>query len=72
MFNKSIAIDLGTSNTVVYIKPNGIIFNEPTCIAVNEANNHTYAVGYEAAKLIGRTPQGIKIINPIKMVRLRI
>lgn len=66
MFNKSIAIDLGTSNTVVYIKPNGIIFNEPTCIAVNEANNHTYAVGYEAAKLIGRTPQGIKIINPIK------
>lgn len=66
MFNKSIAIDLGTSNTVVYIKPNGIIFNEPTCIAVNESNNHTYAVGYEAAKLIGRTPQGIKIINPIK------
>lgn len=66
MFNKSIAIDLGTSNTIVYIKPNGIIFNEPTCIAVNESNNHTYAVGYEAAKLIGRTPQGIKIINPIK------
>ena len=66
MFNKSIAIDLGTSNTVVYIKPNGIIFYEPTCIAVNESNNHTYAVGYEAAKLIGRTPQGIKIINPIK------
>ena len=66
MFNKSIAIDLGTSNTVIYIKPNGIIFNEPTCIAVNESNNHTYAVGYEAAKLIGRTPQGIKIINPIK------
>ena len=66
MFNKSIAIDLGTSKTVIYIKPNGIIFNEPTCIAVNESNNHTYAVGYEAAKLIGRTPQGIKIINPIK------
>mgnify|MGYP004670376927 FL=1 len=66
MFNKSIAIDLGTSNTIIYIKPNGIIFNEPTCIAVNESNNHTYAVGYEAAKLIGRTPQGIKIINPIK------
>ena len=66
MFNKSIAIDLGTRNTVIYIKPNGIIFNEPTCIAVNESNNHTYAVGYEAAKLIGRTPQGIKIINPIK------
>lgn len=66
MFGKNIAIDLGTSNTVVYVKPNGIIFNEPTCIAVNESNNHTYAVGYEAAKLIGRTPQGIKIINPIK------
>jgi len=63
MFNRSIAIDLGTSNTIVFINRIGIIFNEPTCIAVNEKNNHTYTIGYEAAKLIGRTPSGIKIIH---------
>ena len=56
MFNKSIAIDLGTSNTVVYIKPNGIIFNEPTCIAVNESNNHTYAVGYCSRYAVPQPP----------------
>ncbi|MCH5180735.1 MAG: rod shape-determining protein [Erysipelotrichales bacterium] len=66
MFNPHIAIDLGTCNTIIYVNHKGIIFNEPTVIAVNEVNNHTYAVGYEAAKLIGRTPQGIKIIHPLK------
>ena len=66
MLNRSIAIDLGTCNTVIFIKHKGIIFNEPTVIAVSETNNHTYTVGYEAAKLIGRTPQGIKIIHPLK------
>lgn len=63
---KVIAIDLGTVNTLVFIPRQGIIFNEPTCIAINEKSNHTYLVGYEASKLIGRAPQGIKIISPIQ------
>ncbi len=66
MLNPHIAIDLGTCNTIVYINHKGIIFNEPTVIAINETNKNTYAIGYEAAKLIGRTPQGIKIIHPLK------
>lgn len=66
MFNAHIAIDLGTCNTLIHINHKGLIFNEPTVIAVNESNNHTYAVGYEAAKLIGRVPQGIRIIHPLK------
>lgn len=63
---KVIAIDLGTVNTLVFIPHHNIVFNEPTCIAINENTNHTYLIGYEAAKLIGRAPKGIKIINPLQ------
>lgn len=63
---KVIAIDLGTINTLVYVAKHGIIFNEPTCIAIDSKSNHTYLIGYEASKLIGRMPQDIKIISPLQ------
>lgn len=63
---KTISIDLGTVNTQVFVPNHGVIFNEPTCIALDAKTNHTHLIGYEASKLIGRTPDGIKIVSPLQ------
>ena len=60
------AIDLGTANTLVYVRGRGIILNEPSVVAVNVNNGRPLAVGAEAKRMIGRTPSHIQAIRPLK------
>ena len=67
-FSKDMAIDLGTSNTLVYVKGEGVVLNEPSVVAKIDNKGHTQvlAVGNEAKKMLGRTPGKIDAIRPLK------
>jgi rod shape-determining protein MreB len=60
------AVDLGTANTLVYVRGKGIVLNEPSVVAVNVADGRPLAVGHEAKRMIGRTPGHIQAIRPLK------
>jgi rod shape-determining protein MreB and related proteins len=60
-----IAIDLGTANTLVYVKGKGIVLNEPTIVAINKKTGQLVAVGNEAKTMQGRTPQHIEVVRPL-------
>jgi len=60
------AIDLGTANTLVYVRGRGIVLNEPSVVAVNTLNGAILAVGAEAKRMIGRTPSHIQAVRPLK------
>src|SRR5699024_10075271 len=62
--SKDIGIDLGTANTLVYIKEEGIILNEPSVVAINKDTREVLAVGEEAKNMIGRAPGHIIAIRP--------
>lgn len=64
-FSNDIGIDLGTANTLVYLKGHGIIINEPSIVAVNRKTGQIVAVGHEAKKMWGKTPAHIEIIRPL-------
>ncbi|GEN57018.1 rod shape-determining protein [Halolactibacillus alkaliphilus] len=61
-----LGIDLGTANTLVYASNKGILYNEPTVISVNRQTNKITAIGHEAKAMIGKTPQHIETIRPLK------
>lgn len=65
-FNVDIGIDLGTANTLIYIKDKGMIITEPSVVAVEKDTNRVLAVGNEAKMMLGRTPGNITAIRPIK------
>lgn len=62
---KDIGIDLGTANSVIYVKQQGIVVNEPSVAAVNTKTNHILAVGDDAKKMLGRTPAHINVVRPL-------
>jgi rod shape-determining protein MreB len=64
-FRKDIGIDLGTANSLVYVKDRGIVVNEPSLAAVNNKTNQILAIGEEAKKMVGRTPAHISVIRPL-------
>jgi len=66
MFSNKIAIDLGTCNSLVYVKGKGVVLYEPSVVAVSLTNNKILAVGEEAKEMIGRTPADIKVYRPLK------
>ena len=66
MFGRQMAVDLGTANTVVYVRGEGITLNEPSVVAVNVKDGRPLAVGAEAKRMIGRTPSHIQAIRPLK------
>jgi len=66
MFISKIGIDLGTTNTVVYVPGKGFVINEPTIVALNLPSNSVLAVGREAKDMIGRTPGDIAAYRPLK------
>ena len=68
LFSKDMAIDLGTANTLVYVKGEGVVLNEPSVVATieNPTNTQVLAVGNEAKQMLGRTPGKIKAIRPMK------
>ena len=63
---RDLAIDLGTANTLVYAKGQGIVMNEPTVIALNKRNGDVLAMGREAWQMIGRTPSYIIAVRPLR------
>jgi rod shape-determining protein MreB len=65
-FSSDLAIDLGTANTCVYAKHEGIVINEPSIVAIVTATGEVVAVGTEAKAMLGRTPNGISAIKPMK------
>jgi rod shape-determining protein MreB len=65
-FSNDMAIDLGTANTLVYVKGKGIVCNEPSVVAISQKTGKVLAVGSEAKRMLGRTPGDVKTIRPIK------
>ncbi len=65
IFSKDIGIDLGTANTLVYVKGRGIVINEPSVVAINQKTGQILAIGQEAKKMVGRTPAHIVASRPL-------
>ena len=63
---RDMAIDLGTANTLVYVRGQGIVLNEPSVVAINTRDQQALAVGMEAKRMIGRTPSHIQAIRPLR------
>jgi rod shape-determining protein MreB and related proteins len=63
---RDMAVDLGTANTLIYVRGQGIVMNEPSVVAVNVRDGRPLAVGLEAKRMIGRTPSHIMAIRPLK------
>lgn len=63
---RDMAVDLGTANTLVYVRGRGIVLNEPSVVAINRKNGAILAVGSDAKRMIGRTPGHIEAIRPLK------
>lgn len=66
MFRKKIAIDLGTANTLVWIAGEGLVANEPTVVAISSEDNKVVAVGEDAKKMLGRTPEALTASRPMR------
>lgn len=65
-FSSDLAVDLGTANTLVFVKGRGVVCNEPSVVVVRKDNNKTVAVGAEAKLMLGKTPSNIVAIRPLK------
>lgn len=66
LFSHDIALDLGTANCVVYVKGKGILIREPSVVAINRRTSEIIAVGVEAKKMLGKTPQNISAVRPLR------
>src|SRR5438445_13109552 len=65
-FSDDLAIDLGTANTLVFVRGEGIVLNEPSIVAIHGADQSIIAVGREAKAMLGRTPGNIRGIRPLR------
>ncbi len=65
-FSDDLAIDLGTANTLMFVRGEGIVLNEPSIVAIHEADDSIIAVGREAKAMLGRTPGNIRVVRPLK------
>src|ERR1700690_1456077 len=63
---RDMAVDLGTANTLVYVRGRGIVLSEPSVVAIDQATGDVHAVGLEAKRMLGRTPGTISAIRPLK------
>ncbi len=66
LFSNDIGIDLGTANTLIYVRDKGVVLREPSVVAVEISTNRVIAVGNAAKQMLGRTPGGIETIRPLK------
>ncbi|MDP2696434.1 MAG: rod shape-determining protein [bacterium] len=64
-FGKSVGVDLGTANSLIYVSGRGIVVNEPSIAAVNNKTSHVLAIGADAKKMLGRTPQHVNVVRPL-------
>jgi rod shape-determining protein MreB len=65
LFSSDIAIDLGTANTLVYVRGRGVVINEPSIVAINDKTHQVVAVGKEAKMMLGKTPAHIRVVRPL-------
>jgi len=65
VFSQDIGIDLGTANTLVYVREKGIVLNEPSVVAINQKTKQVLAIGEEAKQMVGRTPAYITAVRPL-------
>ncbi|HSX24708.1 MAG TPA: rod shape-determining protein, partial [Candidatus Andersenbacteria bacterium] len=65
-FSQDIGIDLGTANTLVYVRGKGVVINEPSVVALNKKTNEVLAIGKEAQRMVGKTPSHIVAIRPLR------
>ncbi|HEU5050034.1 MAG TPA: rod shape-determining protein, partial [Gemmatimonadales bacterium] len=63
---RQIAVDLGTANTLVLVKGEGVVLDEPSVVAVDAETGAILGVGLEAKRMLGRTPEGIRAVRPMK------
>jgi rod shape-determining protein MreB len=63
---RDMAVDLGTANTLVYVRGRGIVLSEPSVVAIDSVSGQVHAVGVEAKRMLGRTPGTITAIRPLK------
>ncbi len=66
LFSQDLAMDLGTANTLIYAKRQGIVLDEPSVVAIDNRTNQPIAVGHKAKQMYGRTPENIKAVRPMK------
>ena len=66
LFSLDIGIDLGTTNTLVYIRSKGIVINEPSWVAVEKRTRQPVAIGAQAKEMVGRTPANLSVIRPMR------
>lgn len=65
-FSNDVAIDLGTANTLIWVKGKGIVLNEPSIVAFDRSNKHIIAIGHDAQAMLGKTHRDIRIIRPMR------
>ena len=63
---RDIAVDLGTANTLIYVRGQGIVLDEPSVVAIDRNDGRPVAVGMEAKRMIGREPSNIQVVRPLK------
>ena len=66
MFRKRIAVDLGTANTLIHVPGQGVVLNAPSMVAIDSESRRILAVGADAKTFLGKTPQGIDVVRPLK------
>jgi len=65
LFSSDIGIDLGTANTLVYVRGRGIVLSEPSVVAINEKTNQVVAIGKDAKAMLGKAPSHIRVVRPL-------
>ncbi|CAN5401513.1 rod shape-determining protein [soil metagenome] len=66
IIGRDMAVDLGTANTLVYVRGKGVVLDEPSVVTINDTTGEVVAVGHEAKRMIGRTPDNITTLRPLK------
>ena len=66
VFSNDLAVDLGTANTLVYVRGQGIVLNEPSVVAINQKDHSLLAVGHDAKAMLGRAPGSIQVVRPLR------
>src|SRR3989344_2672674 len=65
-FSKDLGIDLGTANTLIFARGQGVVVNEPSVVAVNVRNGQILAVGHDARAMLGKTPPHVQVTRPLQ------
>ena len=66
LVGRDMAVDLGTANTLVYVRGRGVLVDEPSIVAINETTGELVAVGHDAKRMVGRTPEEISVVRPLQ------